>query len=49
MFYDLEILKRRGGKFGVIWLVANQKMKLKGKGCKKDLHIILQVKIDRIW
>ncbi|XP_057381822.1 uncharacterized protein LOC130704418 [Daphnia carinata] len=48
MFYNLDILSRRGGKFGVIWLVANQKLRVKGAGSKKDLRLVLEVQVDRI-
>ncbi|KAI9562104.1 hypothetical protein GHT06_013069 [Daphnia sinensis] len=48
MFYDVDLLSRRGGKFCVIWLVANQKLRLKGIGSKKDLRLVLEVRIDRI-
>jgi hypothetical protein len=49
MFYDVDILNRRRGKFGVIWLAANGKLRLKGKGSKNDLRLVLEVRIDRIW
>ncbi|XP_046451764.1 uncharacterized protein LOC124199848 isoform X2 [Daphnia pulex] len=48
MFYDTDILNRRGGKFGIIWLAANKKLRLKGKGSKNDLRLLLQVRVDRI-
>ncbi|XP_046451761.1 uncharacterized protein LOC124199842 isoform X2 [Daphnia pulex] len=48
MFYDIDILNRRGGKFGIIWLAANKKLRLKGKGSKNDLRLLLQVRVDRI-
>ncbi|KAK4002639.1 hypothetical protein OUZ56_004451 [Daphnia magna] len=48
MFYNLDILNRRGGKFGVIWLVANQKLRVKGNGSKRDLRLVLDVHVDRI-
>lgn len=49
MFYDIDILNRRGGKFGVIWLAANQKLKLTGKGSKNDLRLVLKVDVGKIW
>lgn len=50
MFYDLDILSRRGGKFAIIWLAANRKLRLKGKSyTRKDLGLLLSVKIDRMW
>ncbi|EFX86573.1 REC8-like protein copy B [Daphnia pulex] len=48
MFYDIDILNRRGGKFGMIWLAANKKLRLKGKGSKNDLRLLLQVRVDWI-
>ena len=44
MFYDIDILNRRGGKFGVIWLAANGKLRLKGKGSRNDLRLVEGVK-----
>ena len=51
MFYDVDILNRRGGKFGVIWMVANGKIKITKKGAitRKDLRLILSVDVGRIW
>lgn len=49
MFYDVDILNRRGGKFGVIWLAANGKLRLKGKGSRNDLRLVLSVNVDRMW
>nr|CAH0098038.1 unnamed protein product [Daphnia galeata] len=48
MFYDVDILNRRGGKFGVIWLAANGKLRLKGKGSRNDLRLVEGVRVDRI-
>ena len=40
MFYDVDILNRRVGKFGVIWLAANGKLRLKGKGSRNDFRLV---------
>ena len=50
MFYDVDILRRRGGKFGLIWLVAHEKLKLeKGRCDRKDIGKILNVNISQAW
>jgi hypothetical protein len=49
MFYDVDILNRRRGKFGIIWLAANAKLRLKGKGSRNDLRLVLSVNVDRMW
>lgn len=45
MFFDLDILNRRGGKFGVIWLAAHNKLSSRGK----DLTLLMNVNVARTW
>lgn len=50
MFYDIDVLNRRGGKFGLIWLVAHEKLKLdKGRCDRKDITKVLKLNISQTW
>ena len=47
MFYDVDILTRRGGKFGIVWLAAHKKLRLR-KG-RNDLQMLLRVNVATVW
>lgn len=46
MFYHLDMLKLRNGRFSVIWLAANGKLKWVGRGTAKDRRLLLSVKVN---
>jgi meiotic recombination protein REC8, animal type len=46
MFYDVDILNPRGGKFGIIWLAAHKKLRLKSR---TDFQLMLKVNIAQTW